>query len=105
MPSTSSSVSVGRPIMKYSLRRDQPEAKAASAAPKISSSVSCLRITSRSRCVPASGAKVRPVLRTSWILFASDTEKASARSEGSDTPTPCGPNRSTSRVTNSSMWE
>ena len=51
---------------------------------RISSSVTFLLITSRSRWVPASGAKVRPLLRTFCSRSISSREKLSARREGRD---------------------
>ena len=62
MPSTSSSVSVGRPSMKYSFTDDQPPEKAVRQDWRMSSSVTFLLMASRRRWVPASGAKVRPDL-------------------------------------------
>ena len=64
MPMTSSSVSVGSPIMKYSFMRLNPRENTFSAERVMSSSVTFLLITSRMRCVPASGAKVSPEART-----------------------------------------
>ena len=49
MPSMSSSVSVGRPIMKYSFTAFQPSENASVTARIKSSSVTPLFITSRSR--------------------------------------------------------
>ena len=43
-----------------------------------------LLITSRMRWVPASGAKVSPLLRTRSIFSSSPGEKVSIRSEGSE---------------------
>ena len=60
MPRTSSSSSVGRPIMKYSFMRWKPRPNTRSAELVMSSSVTFLVITSRMRWVPASGAKVSP---------------------------------------------
>ena len=61
MPARSSSVSVGSPSIKYNLTAEYPALNALFAAFNISSSVMSLFITSLSRCVPASGAKVREV--------------------------------------------
>ena len=47
-------------------------------------SVTFLLITSRIRCVPPSGAKVSPDLRTSVIFFSTSSLKRSIRSDGSD---------------------
>ena len=73
----SSDVSVGRPIMKYSFTVVQPPEKALSAVERISSSVRFLLITSRSRWVPSSGAKVRPLRRSTLSRPASSSEKPS----------------------------
>ena len=67
IPSRSSWVSVGRPIMKYSFKTRHPQEKTVRAVSMISSSVIFLLITSRRRWVPASGAMVKPVLRTRRI--------------------------------------
>ena len=82
IPTISSSVSVGSPIMKYSLTCFQPCLKAASTAPMRFSSVTPLLITSRSLWVPASGAKVRPLFLTCCILCAKSMEKLSMRKDG-----------------------
>ena len=87
MPSTSSSVSVGRPMRKYSFTRLHPWEKAASTAAYRSSSRMSLLITWRIRHVPPSGAKVRPVRRTFWISAARPTVKASTRRLGRLTDT------------------
>ena len=50
---------------------------------RTSSSVTFLLITSRRRCVPASGAKVRDDLRTAATRSISSLEKLSTRSDGS----------------------
>ena len=50
----------------------------------ISSQVTFLLMTSRSRWVPASAAKVRPLLRTRVVFSIRLSEKLSIRSEGSD---------------------
>ena len=44
-------------------------------------------MTSRMRCVPASGANVRPLLRTDAILSMSSVEKLSTRRDGRETLT------------------
>lgn len=54
--------------MKYSFTLFQPPEKAVAQVERISSSVTFLLIASRRRCVPASGANVRPLLRTFWML-------------------------------------
>ena len=79
MPCTSSSVSVGSPIMKYIFIADQPSSKATVHEFITSCSVMFLLITSRIRCVPASGAMVKPVLRTLAISRASDSVTPDAR--------------------------
>ena len=88
MPSRSRVSSVGNPSIKYNFMADQPAKKAASVAANRSSSVTPLLITSRKRCVPASGAKVKPVLRPFCTSSAKSTEKESTRSEGKDTAIP-----------------
>ena len=87
MPRMSSSVSVGRPVRKYSLTRRHPWEKADSTAPYRSSSRISLLITWRIRQVPASGANVSPVRRTFWISLAMPTVKASTRRLGRLTDT------------------
>ena len=82
MPCVSMSVSVGNPVKKYNLARDQPEAKADSTAPYRSSSVMSLLMTVRSRQVPASGAKVNPLRRPPATLAARPTVNASTRNDG-----------------------
>ena len=49
---------------------------------RISSSVTFLLMASRRRCVPASGANVRPLLRTCCSRSMRSREKLSARSDG-----------------------
>ena len=71
--------------MKYSLSLLQPLLNARLATSKRSSSVTPLLITSRSRWVPASGAKVKLVRLTFCTDSAKPMEKLSTRSEGSDT--------------------
>jgi hypothetical protein len=75
MPRTSSSVSVGRPIMKYSLTRCQPRSNTLRVESSMCASVMFLFTTSRMRWVPASGAKVRPVMR----VWASSSRISSGR--------------------------
>ena len=70
----SSSVSVGSPIMKYSFRFSTPLAKIISALARISSLVTVLLITRRSRSDPVSGAIV--IVRSP--LCAQQTERWSA---------------------------
>ena len=53
--------------------RDQPRENTFSAEAAMSSSVMFLLMTSRMRCVPASGAKVRPVARTLDISSSSSS--------------------------------
>ena len=84
MPSRSSVVSVGRPIMKYNFTLFQPPWNAISHAWSTSSSRMFLLITSRRRWVPASQAKVRPLLRVFCTRCINSALKLSARSEGSD---------------------
>ncbi len=67
--------------------RSQPRANATSAAAIMSALVKVLLITRRRRSEPVSGAKVKPDLRTSDTASARPTEKASARSEGSEIET------------------
>ena len=61
-----------------------PPAKATAQDFIISFSVMFLLITSRRRCVPASGAKVSPPVRTLETFCISSSEKLSIRSEGSE---------------------
>ena len=85
IPRVSTSVSVGRPVRKYSFTRCQPCEYAPSTAAYRSSSVMSLLITWRIRHVPPSGANVSPVRRTFWISLAMPTVNASTRREGNDT--------------------
>ena len=82
MASTSSKVSVGRPIIKYSLILVQPSVKATFTVWSSSSSDTFLLITSRIRWLPASGAKVRPLFLTEWMRSISSGEKLSTRRLG-----------------------
>jgi hypothetical protein len=86
--STSSSVSVGRPHMKYNFTCRQPFEYAVTTVLIRSSSDTILLITRRIRSDPPSGAKVRPVRRpffdSSW---ASVMLNASTRVDGSDSDT------------------
>ena len=82
MPMTSSSVSVGRPSMKYSFTALQPPSKAVRQDCNRSSSFTFLLMVSRIRWVPASGAKVMLVLRTRWRRCMMLMENPSARREG-----------------------
>jgi hypothetical protein len=87
IPSTSSSVSVGRPHMKYSFTCRQPAAYAAATVSIRSCSLTCLLITRRSRSEPPSGANVSPdrrPLRDSSL--ARSMLNASTRVDGSDNP-------------------
>ncbi len=86
--STSSSVSVGRPHMKYSFTWRQPLPYAVATVLMRSSSDTILLMTLRIRSEPPSGAKVRPErrpLRDSSL--ARSMLKASTRVDGSDRPT------------------
>ena len=105
MPLMSSSVSVGRPIMKYSLQRRQPAPNAASTAPNRSSSVTCLLMTSRKRCVPASGANVKPPFFWPATRPAISTPKLSRRCEGTEMRTPLPWNCLFKRVRTSAICE
>ena len=85
--STSSSVSVGSPHMKYSFTCRQPAAYAALTVRIKSSSDTILLMTLRIRSLPPSGANVRPdrlPLRDS--SFARSMLNASTRVLGSDRP-------------------
>ena len=53
--------------MKYSFTLFHPPSKASRTLSSRSCSVTPLLITSRIRCVPASGAKVRLVFLTCWV--------------------------------------
>ena len=61
-----------------------PDIKALAQVDRISSSFRFLLMTSRSRWVPASGAKVKPLFRTVWSFSISSLEKLSARREGTE---------------------
>src|ERR1035441_3564443 len=65
----------------------QPREKATSAAFTMSAFVNVLLMTRRKRSEPVSGANVKPDFRTSETASARATEKASARSEGSEIDT------------------
>src|SRR5258708_5942242 len=85
--STSSSVSVGSPHMKYSLTCRHPLAYAVETVLIRSSSVTILLITLRIRSVPPSGAKVSPDRRPLRLSsLARVTLNASTRVEGSERP-------------------
>ena len=84
MPSTSSSVSEGRPTMKYILMLVQPRAKALEAAPKRSSSLTSLLTALRRRWLPASGASVSVCFFPLAMALATSTEKLSTRVLGSE---------------------
>ena len=88
IPVTSSNVSVGKPIMKYSFTASQPAASASSAAENRSDSLTFLLITSRSRWVPASGVKVSPSLSPRLNPFSQTNGKESSRKDGRDRPIP-----------------
>ena len=82
MPSRSSKVSVGNPIMKYSFTLLHPPWKASDTFSIRSASVTPLLITSRRRWVPASGAKVRDDLRTFWVSSRDSFSTLSMRRDG-----------------------
>ena len=100
----SSTVSVGRPSIKYSFTRFQPASKACLAPFRITSSVRPLLITSRRRWEPASGAKVRLLFLISWTLLITSREKASMRREGREMFTPLPLNSSMRKLTRPSSW-
>ena len=83
----SSAVSVGSPIIKYSLMTCHPRSKASLTVAIISASLIFLLITSRSRWLPASGAIVNPVLRTVLISFISSGVRVPALKDGRETAT------------------
>ena len=91
--------------MKYSLTRRHPAANAASRAPNRSSSVTFLLMTSRRRCVPASGANVRPPFFWPATKPAMSTPNASRRCEGTDIRTPLPSHARLRRVRMSAIWE
>ena len=80
----SSSVSVGRPIMKYSFMDSHPASNTCWADFSRSSSVIPLLITSLSLSLPASGAMVNPVFLTRFISDISSGVIVSTLMEGSD---------------------
>ncbi len=86
--STSSSVSVGRPHMKYSLTCRHPEENAAATVSMRSSSVTILLMTLRMRSEPPSGANVSPERRPLRLSsLARSMLNASTRVDGSDSET------------------
>ena len=87
MPSKSSVVSVGSPIMKYSLTLLHPPWKASETLLIRSSSVTPLLMTSRRRCVPASGANVRLVFFSFCVASSESFSTLSRRSDGSEIDT------------------
>ena len=91
--------------MKYNLTVFHPDLKAFVHAANKSSSLTPLLITSRMRCVPASGAKVRPLLRTCCTFFAISMEKLSMRKDGKLTLTCLSLNSSMSISTSSGNLE
>ena len=90
--------------MKYSFTVLQPLSKASVTARIRSSSVTPLLITSRMRWVPASGARVRPDLRTFWASSRDCFTKLSIRMEGRETLILRSAYRSVSAQTNSVKW-
>ena len=72
----------------------------------ICSHVTFLLMTSRKRWVPASAAKVRPLLRTFVVFSTSDSEKLSTRRDGSDklTWSASAQEFSSSRISSSREW-
>ena len=87
IPSRSSSVSVGMPIMKYSFSTLQPLEKMTAAASRRSCSASGLLMTHRRRSVPASGARVKPLLRTPATARIISGVSVPMRSDGSEIET------------------
>ena len=85
--STSSMVSVGRPIIKYNFKLGIPFATSASAAVKIASSVIPLLMTLRMRSDPASGASVAVFTLLCARADSSSVDILSARSELKDSRT------------------
>ena len=85
---TSSSVSPGSPIMKYSLICLQPLSHAVLTPRRSSWLVRPLLMTSRIRCVPASGANVRPLRFPELLMMlAMSSSKRSTRWLGSESET------------------
>ena len=84
IPSISSFVSVGNPVIKYNLTRFHPASNANLHPCKISSWVRFLLMTSLSLWVPASGANVKLLLRTPWTFVIKSTESSSILREGKD---------------------
>ena len=91
--------------MKYSLQRRHPAEKAASRAEKKSSSVTFLLMTSRRRCVPASGANVSPPFFWPATSPAISTPNESRRCEGTEMRTPLPSQAWLSRARTSAIWE
>ena len=91
--------------MKYSFTPVQPDSKASEQALSRSSSVTFLLITSRMRWVPASGAKVRPALRTDCIFSNSSFRRESMRKLGKATDTRFFSIRSMISGSRSWRWE
>ena len=90
MASTSSSRSKGKPTMKYILMTFHPAWKVARTAVKRSFSSLPLLMTRRMRALPASGAMVKPLLRTRLTCSASSAVNVSVRKLGNDAPTISG---------------
>ena len=78
---------MGKPIIKYSFTLLQPPWKASVTFSTRSCSVTPLLITSRRRCVPASGAKVRLDFFTCWVSSRESLSTLSMRREGKLTDT------------------
>ena len=87
MPSTSASVSPGKPIIKYSLTFLQPRSYAVWTPWSNSSLVSPLLTMSRSRWVPASGANVKPALPAPPSMSAMESSNRSILCDGSESVT------------------
>ena len=81
---TSSIVSVGKPIIKYSFTLVHPPEKAVLQVFNSSSSFTFLLIASLNLCEPASGAKVKPLLRTVLIFDIISSVKPSTLNDGKE---------------------
>ena len=81
----SSSVSVGRPDIKYILRLFQPDLKRLSSVAVYISDVKSLFITDLSLSVPASGAIVNPDFLTALISLRRSLFTDATLSEGRET--------------------
>ncbi len=79
--------------------RENPRPNTRCADSRMSSSVTFFATTSRMRCVPASGANVRPPARTLAISPSRSSLRPYARSDDTDSDTRSGASRAIAALT------